>query len=87
MFTLVTVTFFSIGKSWLRLKAVELVLDQYLAKLRRQMIPQISLWLLAPALFFYNSFAAWISRRVIWRDTTYEMVSYTETKVLQRDRG
>jgi hypothetical protein len=83
MFTLVVVTFFSIGKSWLRMKAVQLVLPRYSGKLRRQMLPQLSLWALAPALFFYNSFAALLSRRVTWRGTTYEMVSHRETRVIQ----
>jgi len=85
MFTLVAVTFFSIGKSWLRMKAVQLVFPQYRAKLRRQMLPQLTLWALAPALFFYNSFLAWLSRRVAWRGTTYEMISPNETRILHRD--
>lgn len=87
MFTLVIVTFFSIGKSWLRLKAVQLVLRQYRARLQRQMLSQISLWALAPALFFYNSFAAWLSRRVTWRGSTYEIVSPKKTRVLERDQA
>jgi len=82
MFTLVVVTFFSIGKSWLRMKAVELVLPRYIGKLRRQILPQLTLWALAPALFFYNSFAAWLSRRVTWRGTTYEIISHRETHVI-----
>lgn len=82
MFTLLVVTLFSIGKSFLRMKAVKLVLPQYAGKLRRQMLPQITLWSLAPALFFFNSFAALLSRRIDWRGTIYEMVSPTRTRVL-----
>jgi cellulose synthase/poly-beta-1,6-N-acetylglucosamine synthase-like glycosyltransferase len=82
MFTILAVTVFSIGKSWLRLKAVNQVLDEHRAKLRRQVLPQITLWSLAPALFFYNSFAALISRRVGWRGTVYEMVSPNETRIV-----
>ncbi|MEP7149866.1 MAG: glycosyltransferase family 2 protein, partial [Acidobacteriota bacterium] len=82
MFTLIAVTFFSIAKSLLRMKAVKLVLPQYAGKLRRQVLPQITLWSLAPALFFYNSFAALLSRRIDWRGTIYEMVSATRTRVL-----
>ncbi len=82
MFTLLVVTLFSIAKSFLRMKAVKLVLPQYAGKLRRQMLPQITLWSLAPALFFYNSFAAMLSRRIDWRGTIYEMVSPTTTRVL-----
>ena len=86
MLTLVSVTIFSIGKSWLRMKAVMLVLRSYQNKLRRQMLPQITLWSLAPALFFYNSIAAWLSRRITWRGTTYEMTSTTSTRILDRDK-
>jgi cellulose synthase/poly-beta-1,6-N-acetylglucosamine synthase-like glycosyltransferase len=82
MFTLLAVTIFSIGKSWLRMKAVVLILVQYPNKLRRQMLPQMVFWSLSPFLFFYNSFAAWTSRRVIWRGTTYEMVSPLETFII-----
>ena len=83
LFTLIAVTFFSVGKSWLRLKAVRLALTAYDRELRRQMFPQVSLWTLTPAIFFYNSFLAWISRRVVWRGTTYELVSPTETRILK----
>ena len=83
MFTLLAVTVFSIGKSWLRLNAVHLVLPQYNRKLRRQFLPQISLWVLAPAIFFLNCLAGLFSRRITWRGTTYEMVSPTETRILR----
>ena len=80
--TLLIVSIFSIGKSWYRLRAVRLVLTQYDEELRKQTFPQLSLWALTPALFFYNSFAAWKSRIMTWRGTTYEMVSHTETRIL-----
>ena len=80
--TILLVAFFSIGKSWLRLKAVRLVLTEYDAQLRRQAWTQNTLWLLSPALFFYNSFAAWLSRRMTWRGTTYELKSPTETVII-----
>lgn len=83
MLTLVLVTFFSIGKSWLRMKAVILVLRDYRAHLRRQMFFQLTLWSLAPALFLWNSIAASVSRRLKWRGTVYEMISPTETKVIE----
>jgi hypothetical protein len=83
MFTLLVVTIFSIGKSWLRMKAVHLVLPEYRARLRRQMLPQITLWAVTPALFFYNSLAAWISRRVTWRGAHYQMISANETRILE----
>jgi len=76
------VSFFSIGKSWLRLKAVRLVLKDYSDELRRQFWTQNTLWLLAPAIFLFNSVAALLSRRMTWRGTRYELVSPTETRIL-----
>ena len=80
--TLVLVTAFSVGKAYLRLKAVRLVLTQWDAELRRQTFAQLTLFLLAPLIFFYNSFAAWLSRRMIWRGTTYELKSHRETVII-----
>ena len=82
--TLLTVSIFSIGKSWCRLRAVRLVLPEYDDELRRQIFPQLSLWAFTPVLFFYNSLAAWTSRVMIWRGTTYKMVSADETAILDK---
>jgi ceramide glucosyltransferase len=84
MFTIVAVTIFSIGKSWLRMRAVELVLKRHTRALRRQMLPQLTLWSITPALFLYNCFAAAISRRIAWRGTIYEMISPRETRILRQ---
>lgn len=86
VWTLVIVSIFSIGKSWLRLRSVRLVLPQYENELRRQAFAQLTLWLLTPAVFFYNSFAAWTSRRMTWRGIAYKLVSPTETSVLPNHR-
>ena len=80
--TLVLVAAFSAGKSWLRLKAVKLVLRNYDAELKKQFWTQNTLWLLTPAIFFYNSVAAWLSRRMTWRGTVYELKSPTETVII-----
>lgn len=80
--TLALVTIFSMGKSWLRLKAVKLVLTEYKTELRRQFLTQNTLWLLTPALFLYNSIAALVSRRIKWRGITYELKSPTETVII-----
>ena len=82
--TFILVSIFSIGKSWLRLIAVRLVLAEYEKELNRQFWPQNTLWLLTPALFFYNAFAAWVSRRMTWRGTTYELKSARETVIISR---
>ena len=86
IFTMLTVTVFSIGKSWLRMKAVQMVLSPYDAKLRRQMLPQLTFWSIAPFLFLFDCVAALLSRRVTWRDTTYDMVSPTETRIVGEAR-
>ncbi len=80
--TLILVSIFSVGKAWLRLKAVKLVLTNYKTELNRQFWTQNTLWLLTPALFFYNSFAAWLSGRMKWRGITYELKSPTETVII-----
>jgi ceramide glucosyltransferase len=82
--TLLSVSAASIGKSWLRLNAAALVLTEHRASLKKQWLPQNSLWMVAPALFFYNSFAAWASKKMSWRGIGYEMVSPNETRVLDR---
>ncbi len=80
--TLVLVTAFSAGKAYLRLKAVRLVLTQWEIELRRQTFAQLTLFLIAPLIFFYNAFAAWLSRRMTWRGTTYELKSHRETVII-----
>jgi len=80
--TLALVTFFSIGKAWLRLNAVKLALRDYKAELDQQFWTQKTLWLISPALFFYNSVAALLSRRLTWRGITYELKSPRETVII-----
>lgn len=84
--TLILVSFFSIGKSWVRSRAVELVLKDYAKPLTIQLLPQCTLWLLAPPLFFYNCLSALFSRRMTWRGTRYELVSPRETCVIPPDK-
>ena len=80
--TIVLITAFSTGKVWLRLKAVRLVLVNYEKELKNQLWTQTVLWLFAPAVFFYNSVAAWASRRMTWRGIRYELKSPTETVII-----
>lgn len=82
IFTIILVSVLSVGKSWLRLAAVKLVMTKNSAELRRQFWTQNTLWMLAPALFFYNSLAALVSRRMTWRGTVYELKSPTETVII-----
>lgn len=80
IWTLVFVSIFSVGKAWLRLKAVRLVLKEYDSAIRAQTFSQITLWLLSPLLFLYNAFCALLSRRMTWRGRTYELISASETR-------
>ena len=85
--TVLLVVFFSIGKSWLRLAAVRLILTDYQTELRRQFIPQNTLWLLAPAVFLFNCVVASLSRKMTWRNVQYQLVSASETRILGRADG
>jgi hypothetical protein len=80
--TIILVSFFSIGKSRLRLKAVMLALPQHEKQLQKQMLPQCLLWPFTPAIFFYNAIAALFSRRINWRGSVYELKSPTETVII-----
>ncbi len=77
------VTACSIGKAWLRLKAVRLVLTGYEAEIKQQFWTQNTLWILSPALFFINSIAAGVSGRMTWRGITYELKSPSETVIIR----
>lgn len=74
--TLVIVSVFSVGKAWLRLKAVRKVIPS----VSKQTFAQLTLWLLSPPLFLLNSILALLSRRLKWRGITYELVSPTRTR-------
>jgi hypothetical protein len=50
------------------------------------MLPQLTFWSIAPFLFLLDCVAALLSRRVTWRDTTYDMVSPTETRIVGEAR-
>lgn len=87
-FALVTVVIvfgLSIGKAYLRLKAVRLALQNWDKRLQRQTFSQLTLFLVAPAIFLYNSLAALFSRRINWRKTVYELKSRTETVIISSE--
>jgi cellulose synthase/poly-beta-1,6-N-acetylglucosamine synthase-like glycosyltransferase len=80
--TLLLVSALSIGKSYLRLKAIQLILGPQQDQLWRQVFPQLALWAVAPFVFLANCTAALFSRRIRWRGTNYQMVSHRETRVI-----
>ncbi len=86
LIALVLASLFSIGKSWLRLNAVKLVLKGYEKELKKQFWTQNTLWIISPALFFYNCAAALVSRKIVWRGITYELKSPQETLIHSNDK-
>ncbi len=76
--TLALVSILSIGKAWLRLKAVTLVIPAASS----QFVPQLTLWLLTPPIFLMNCFAALFSRTINWRGIRYKLISPTQTERL-----
>lgn len=79
--TLILVSGLSIGKAWLRLKAVRLALPQFEKELSKQAVTQNTLWAVSPAVFLYNCVAALLSRTMLWRGTRYTMASAERTLV------
>ena len=73
--TLAIVSGLSVGKAWLRLKAVSLVIPAA----SDQALTQSTLWLLAPPLFLWNCVVALFSRKIRWRGTRYHLVSPEQT--------
>jgi ceramide glucosyltransferase len=81
--SLILISAFSTGKAWLRLNAVKLVLKDYEKELNQQFFTQNTLWILSPALFFYNSLCALLSRKIVWRGIKYELKSPNQTSIIR----
>lgn len=84
--SLILISAFSTGKSWLRLNAVKMVLKNYEKELRRQFWFQNTLWIFTPALFFYNCLCALFSRKIVWRGIAYDLKSPHKTVIINRSR-
>ena len=78
---LLSISIFGTAKAVLRLSAVKLVLR---SGFRHQLISHLIFWHLTPFIFLLNSVIALFSNSVRWRGITYEMVSPSETRVLER---
>jgi ceramide glucosyltransferase len=85
--SLLLVAAFSIGKSRLRLNAVRLVLKDYAADLNFQFWTQNTLWIFSPAVFFYNSVRALLSRKIVWRGIEYRLDSPRRTTITPRKQS
>lgn len=73
------------GKAYVRIRAVAIPLAQYQTELRRSFWPHVLLWPLGALLFLYNSIAAAMSRRIVWRGIAYELKSPTEAVIISRE--
>ena len=80
---LILISAFSVGKAWLRLKAVKLILKDYENELNKQFWTQNTLWIVTPAIFLYNDFCALFSRKIAWRGIKYKLQSPNETEILR----
>ncbi len=76
---------FGVGKAWLRLNAVKLVLPEYKEELKNQFIPHILFWTISPILFLYNDIMAIFSRKIVWRGIEYKLESANKTVVKTND--
>jgi cellulose synthase/poly-beta-1,6-N-acetylglucosamine synthase-like glycosyltransferase len=74
------------AKSWLRLRAVTLMLPEARPALRRMRIVFYVLWPVVSLLFLYDFAASAFTRTIKWRGVKYQMRSRTETVVLDEKR-
>ncbi|MBA2493630.1 MAG: glycosyltransferase family 2 protein [Acidobacteria bacterium] len=74
-----------IGKAWLRLTAVKLVLKNYENQLNKSLLPHLTLWTITPVIYFYNCLCAFFSNQIRWRGITYKLKSPNETVILQNN--
>jgi cellulose synthase/poly-beta-1,6-N-acetylglucosamine synthase-like glycosyltransferase len=72
-----------VWKSFFRLRAVALALEDRHAELRAGLWAHLLLWPLTAVLFLYNALAAARSRRILWRGIEYELKSPEETVIIR----
>lgn len=82
--SLVLISAFSAGKAHLRLRAVKLALNDYEPELKKQFWTQHTLWIFSPALFLCNNIAAAFSRKIVWREIEYQLISPEQTSIITR---
>ena len=85
MAALVLIIAFGIGKAWIRLEAVKLVLENYESELKKSFWWHTTLWMITPAIYFYNNIRAWQSNEIVWRGIKYKLKSPNETHILRND--
>lgn len=72
----------SIGKSILRLRAIELARPDFGARIRGQYFSQATLWILTPPIFLINGLSALFSREIVWRGIRYRLDSPEKTTIV-----
>lgn len=83
---LALITAFTLAKAFIRLRAVRFALSDHEAFLAKQVIPQCVLAFVTPAIFLVNTILALFSRKIVWRGTTYELKSPSETVIIREKR-
>jgi ceramide glucosyltransferase len=72
------------AKSWIRLYAVRIALQNYSSP-QQSTFAHLCLWPFTSALFLGNALAAVFSRRINWRGISYELKSPTEAVIIRRE--
>lgn len=83
---LALVTGFTLAKAFIRLRAVRFALSDHQALLAQQAVPQCVFAFVTPAIFLVNTILALFSRKIVWRGTTYELKSPSETVIIREKR-
>jgi hypothetical protein len=52
---------------------------------RQTILDANTLWIFAPAVFFYNDICALFSRQIIWRGIRYELKSPVQTSIIEEN--
>lgn len=74
---------FSVGKAYVRLRAIGMAMPDFRPELKRQTLSQVSLWVLSPAVFLWNCLAALVSREIVWRGIRYRISSPERTEIVR----
>jgi ceramide glucosyltransferase len=85
LFLLAVIFVMGAMKAHLRLAAVRLAIPDARLRSVGTTLAHLTLWPLASLLYLYNSLAAAVSRRILWRGITYELKSASETVIIRRE--
>ena len=86
LFLLAVIFVMGAMKAHLRLAAVRLAIPDARLRSLGTTLAHLTMWPLASLLYLYNSLAAAVSRRILWRGITYELKSASETVIVSRNQ-